>query len=97
MNLKIGTTGTAFGSNRILSALLLLIVPLIIFQEFQDVCSLPIKKPQIQSDQPSQGGGGKKESRKPAERRRIRRDVGLVGANETAAGVIYHVNEREYL
>jgi hypothetical protein len=96
MKLKIGTTGVALWSNRILSTLLLLIVPLIIFQEFQDVCSLPIKKPQIQSGQVSQRDG-KKESRKPAERRRTRRDIGLVGANETAAGVIYHVNEREYL
>ena len=76
---------------------LLLILALTSFLEFQLVCSLPIRKP-IQSDianighVPSQGEG--KETRKPMER--SRRNVGLVGYNETAAGVIYHANEREY-
>ena len=96
MKLKIYTTGI-LGSNRIASTLLLLIVPLISFQEFEAVCSLPIKTPQIQSGRslPQQSqGDGKEGNRKPAERQR--RDIGLVGANETAAGVIYHVNEREY-
>ena len=76
---------------------LLLILALTSFLEFQLVCSLPIRKP-IQSDianighVPSQGEG--KETRKSMER--SRRDVGLVGYNETAAGVIYRANEREY-
>ena len=72
----------------------LLLMALMIFSRgFQHVCSLPVKMAIDQSVIPSQGDG--KESRKPGAVR-PRRDIGLVGVNETAAGVVYHVNERKY-
>ena len=95
MKLKIDVTGV-LGSNRIVSTPLLLILPLIIiFQEFEAVWSLPVKMPGIEPGPLSQGEGEEEERGRPAEGRR--RDFGLVGENETAAGVIYDVNEREYL
>ena len=75
-------------SNHIVVTLLLILA----VARFQEVHSLPIRES-------SQSRGGveinrdEKESRKQAVR--PRRDIGLVGLNETAAGVIYHVNERK--
>lgn len=93
MKIRIDVTGV-LGSNRIVSTPLLLIVPLIIFQVFEAIWSLPVKMPGIEPGLPSQGEGEEEERGRPAKSRR--RDFGLVGANETAAGVIYDVNEREY-
>ena len=97
MELKTGVLET----HRIVTApLLLLILVLTVFQEFQHVCSLPVRKP-VESSVPvraaSRVGDERDRGRAPAAAVRPRRDIGLVGANETAAGVIYHVNEREYL
>ena len=78
--------------------LLLIILVLTVFQEFQHVCSLPVRKP-IESGVHAAGSqvGDERDRGKAPAAVRPRRDIGLVGANETAAGVIYHVNEREYM
>ena len=54
---------------------------------FQCVHSAPLRKPGSTSDQEENG--------KP--NRKIRRDVGLVQDNDTAAGVIYYANKSEYM
>ena len=85
--------GILLKSNRVASTLLL-ILAMTGFQKFQRVHSLPIRKVISQSeiDHVARHREGE-EIRKPSGR--WRRDIGLVGDNETAAGVIYHVNQRE--
>ena len=76
-------------SNRIISTLLLVLA----LTNFEEIHSFPIRKPsQSKIDVLTQRDG--KESRNSNVR--SRRDIGLVGVNETAAGIIYHVNERKY-
>ena len=101
MKLKIGTNVGGFESNRVLSTPLLVLALILIFQEeFQYVCSLPINRPPVQSGVvPSQGEWSGKERGKSAvaaAAMRPKRDIGLVGVHETAAEVIYRVNEREF-
>ena len=71
----------------------LILLLILAVTRFQEVGSLPIGEPS-QSRGDVEINRDEKESRKQAAR--PRRDIGLVRDNETAAGVIYHVNEREY-